>query len=206
MKNVTKRVEELKSLLRKLLKARKPEPMQKLEPLAALVRGALSANVPDAKVEEVLAIIGREFVDLNELRVATELEMQELLGARYPGIEQRATFIAHALNDIFEREHTLNLERLKTLNRKDVRQFIHDLPGIEPFVEAYVMLFAFEAIAVPVDQAMLDYLIRADVIAEGLSIVDAQKFLENHLKSGECYDFYVLVRGEALGRAKAKSG
>jgi hypothetical protein len=63
-----------------------------------------------------------------------------------------------------------------------------------------MMLFAFEAIAVPVDQAMLDYLIKNGVIAEGTSPADAQKFLENHLKAGECYDFYTLVRREALGR------
>ena len=82
MKNVTKRVDELKSLLRKLLRDRKPDPMQKLEPLAALLRGAFSADVSDAKVEELLATVERDFVDLNELRVATELELQELLGSK----------------------------------------------------------------------------------------------------------------------------
>lgn len=205
MKNVTKRVDAMKSLLRKLLRQRKPDAMPKREPLVALVRGAFSENVPDSRVDDLMAIVEREFVDLNELRVATELELQELLGVKYPGIEQRTQFVVQALNDIFGREHTLNLERLKTLGRKDVRQFIHQLPGISPFVEGYVMLFAFEAIAVPLDQTMLEYLIKNGVIAEGLGIAEAQKFLENHLKSGECHDFYATVRREALARAKAKS-
>ena len=33
---------------------------------------------------------------------------------RYPAIEQRVAMITRSLNDIFEREHTLSLDRLKT--------------------------------------------------------------------------------------------
>src|SRR5438046_629586 len=79
-----------------------------------------------------------------ELRVATDLEIQELLGVRYPQIEKRVAMITQALNNIFEREHTMNLERMKTISRRDARQFLRELPEIHPYVEAYVMLFAFD--------------------------------------------------------------
>ena len=112
MKNATKHADELKSLLKKLLKEEKPEAMESLEALQALVRGAMSYDVPDAKAGDAMKAINREFVDLNELRVATDLEVQELLGQKYPAIERRVSMITAALNNIFEREHTLSLDRL----------------------------------------------------------------------------------------------
>src|SRR4051812_12915463 len=102
MKNATKHAEELKSLNRKLIREHKPAERAPLEPLWALVRGAMSYDVPDGRVEEAIKVIEREFVDLNELRVATELEVQALLGQRYPQIEQRVNQITLALNAIFE--------------------------------------------------------------------------------------------------------
>jgi len=37
-------------------------------------------DATDAKAEEAMETIGRAFVDLNELRVATELEVQDMHG------------------------------------------------------------------------------------------------------------------------------
>lgn len=52
MKNATKHAEELRSLLKKLLKEHKPEPKPTYEPLQAMVRGAMSYDVSDARAEE----------------------------------------------------------------------------------------------------------------------------------------------------------
>src|SRR5215470_16830189 len=124
MKNATKHADELRSLLRKLLRDHKPEPKEPQEPLKALVKGAMIYDVPEEKAEAAMRAIDREFVDLNELRVATDLELQELLGTRYPDIERRVALMTMALNAIFEKEHTLSLERLKTVSKRDARQFL----------------------------------------------------------------------------------
>src|SRR6476659_5272884 len=124
MKNATKHAEQLRSLFRKLVKnAGKPEPMQKIDPLKALVRGAMSFDVSDGRADDAMKAIDKEFVDLNELRVATDLEIQEMLGQRYPAIEKRVAMITQSLNYIFEKEHTMNLERLNTISRRDAREF-----------------------------------------------------------------------------------
>src|SRR5688572_20223647 len=104
MKNPSKHPDDLKALFKRLSKEYKPEPRQPQEPLKALVRGAMSFDVADGRAEEAMRVIEREFVDLNELRVATELEVQELLGQKYPAIERRVAMITLALNRIFERE------------------------------------------------------------------------------------------------------
>jgi endonuclease III len=202
MKNATKHADELKSLLKKLLKEEKPEPKEDLEALQALVRGAMSFDVSDAKAEDAMKAINREFVDLNELRVATDLEIQEMLGQRYPAIEKRVAMITQSLNNIFEREHTLSLDRLKTLNKKDARQFLRELPEIHPFVEAYVMLFTLDGAAVPMDDEMLKYLVEQEIVEAGTTLEDAQKFVEHSIKAEDAYETYVCLRRAATGAKK----
>jgi endonuclease III len=208
MKNATKHADELKSLCKKLVKEHKPEEKQPQEPLWALVRGAMSYDVPDARAGEAIKIIQREFVDLNELRVATELEVQDLLGQRYPGIEQRVKQITAALNAIFEKEHTLSLDRQRTMSRRDALQFLSVLPEMQPFIEAYVMLFAFDGHALPIDNAMRDLLVDEEILDEGTSLDDAQKFAEHHIRAEECYAFFAALRArtaEGKSRKKAKA-
>ncbi len=202
MKNATKHAEELRSLMKRLLKEHRPEPKQAQDPLQALVRGAMSFDVPDARAEEAMRHIEREFVDLNELRVATDLEIQELLGVRYPSIERRVAMITQSLNNIFEREHTLSLDRLKTISKRDARQFLRELPDIHPFVEAYVMLFAFDGHAFPVDDETLEFLREQGIVEQSTTLDEAQRFVEHAVKAEECHDLYACLRRQSQAHAE----
>jgi endonuclease III len=205
MKNAGKHADELRTLLKRLIKEHKPGDRQPQEPLKALVRGAMSFDMPDARAEDAMRAIDREFVDLNELRVATDLEIQEMLGTKYPEIERRVEMITRSLNNIFEREHTLSLDRLKTVSKRDARQFLRELPDIHPFVEAYVMLFGFDGHAFPMDDDTLEYLRDHDIVEESTTLDEAQRFVEHHLKAEECYDFFACLRAGALeGKKKRK--
>src|SRR5688500_3427311 len=197
MKNATKHAETLKSLFKSLLKEGKPQPLHKTDPLKALVRGAMMFDVSDNRAEEAMKLVEREFVNLNELRVATDLEIQELLGTRYPNIEKRVEMITGSLNRIFEKEHTLSLDRLKTISKRDARQFLRDLPNMHPFVEAYVMLVGFEAPAVPVDDEILNYLKEEGVLEDNASLEEAQRFLEHNIKAEDCWEFFAVARRAA---------
>src|SRR6185436_12076324 len=203
MKNATKHAETLRSLFRSMLREGKPQPMEKLDPLKALVRGAMSWDVSDNKAEEAMKHIEKEFVHLNELRVATELEVQELLGVRYPAIEQRVEMITKCLNAIFEKEHTLSLDRLKTISKRDARQFLKDLPAINPFVEGYVMLFAFEGAAIPVDNEIANYLREEEVFDDKINLEDGQRFLETTLRL-RSVTIFTPASGVSCGRRRGR--
>ncbi len=207
MKNATKHAEDLKSLCRKLVREHKPGERPPIEPLWALVRGAMSYDVPDGRADDAIKAIEKEFVDLNELRVATDLEVQELLGVKYPDIQKRVEMITKSLNAIFEKEHTLSLDRLKTISRRDARNFLRELPEIHPFVEAYVMLMSLDGHAVPIDEAMLSYLREEEIVDDTVNVEDAQKFVEHHLKAEDCYPFFTSLRaasGEGSRKKKAR--
>lgn len=204
MKTATKRADELKSLFKKALKEHKPQPLEPLEPLTALVKAALAFDVPDDRADDALAAIEREYCDLNELRVATDLEIQDLIGARYPAGEQRAAIITQSLNAIFEKEHTLSLERLKSTKKAEARQFLRELPAMIPFVEAYTMLYGFGANTIPVDQTMAAHLIEKKIFDPDTAIEDVQKFCEHHIKAEDNYDFYAALRAASLSKKKGK--
>lgn len=204
MKNAAKHAEALRSLHKQLVREFSPPPPQPQEPLKALVRAAMSFNVSDDKADQAMRAIEKEFVDLNELRVATDLEIQELLGVRYPDIEKRVAMITQALNDIFEREQTLSLERLKTISKRDARQFLRELPDIHPFVEAYVMLYAFGGHCFPIDEEILAFLVEQEVVAPQTSLQEAQKFVENNLKAEEMHEFFASVRAAVFEESRRK--
>jgi len=207
MKNANKHADELRALHKRVSKDFKAEPRQPQDPLRALVRGAMSYDVSDARAEVAMRAIEKEFVDLNELRVATDLEIHELLGTRYPAIERRVAMITQSLNNIFEREHTLSLDRLKTVSKRDARQFLRELPDIHPFVEAYVMLYSFDGHAFPVDEEFLVSFRENGVIEDGTPAEEAQRFVEHHFKADECFEFYAALRryvADDSGKIKKK--
>jgi endonuclease III len=204
MKNAHKYADTLHSLHKKLIKEHKPHPAQPIEPLQALVRAAMSYDISDAKADEAVRAIHKEFVDLNELRVATDLEIQELLGVRYPDIQHRVQMITQALNNIFEREHTMSLERLKNISRRDARQFLRELPDIHPFVEAYVMLYGFEGNAFPIDNEILEMLRDEEVVESETNLEDAQKFVEHNLRDESMHEFFTSIRASAFGDSRKK--
>ncbi len=203
MKNATKHADNLRSLFKKLLKEGKPEPKQAVEPLRALVLGILSFDTADSRAQQAMEIIDREFVDINELRVATELEVIEIISPKYPQIEQRALMFHATLNQIFEKEHTLSFERIKTLGKKEARAMIKELPEMSPFVEGYTTLYGFDSGAIPIDDSILELLKESDTIEAETTHDEAQKFIESQLKADEMYDFYFVARRSVLAK-KAK--
>jgi hypothetical protein len=208
MKNATKYADELRTLYKRVVKQHPAPEFETQEALRALVRGAMLYDVSDARADEAVRLMEREFVGLNELRVATDLEIQELLGARYPQIEKRVAMITQSLNAIFEREHTLSLDRLKTVSRRDARQFLRELPEIHPFVDAYVMLFSFDGHAFPIDDDALAYLKEHDAAEESATLEEAQKFVEHNLKAEECRDLFFALRkitADSAGKEKKKA-
>jgi hypothetical protein len=50
---------------------------------------------------------------------------------------------------------------------------------------------------VPIDQQMLEFLVEHEIFEQGTTVADAQRFLENHLKAEECYEFYMACRAAA---------
>ena len=90
MKNASKHAAALKSLFRKLIRQHRPPPRPQVEPLRAIVMGVLAEQCDEARAHKAMEVFEETFVDINELRVATELELASMIGNRYPAAPERA--------------------------------------------------------------------------------------------------------------------
>lgn len=197
MKNASKHAATLKSLHRKLCRQHKAGDRPEMDPLRALVLGILREECDDGKATRAMAVLDEEFVDVNELRVATELELSILIGEDYPGAIDRSLRLREMLMSVFDAEGRLSIARVAAMNKKEQRATLHGLPTMSPFVEGHVALLGFSQAAVPVDERMRAYLESQGVLEPGGTVDEAQRFLESHLKSDECWPFFHACRMES---------
>lgn len=194
MKGAGKYAEELKALVKKMAKETKSAPLQKQEALRAMTRAIFCFDTTDARADEALTTIDREFVDINELRVATELEVQHLIGDKFPQIVNRSAMIYAIFNNIFEKEGVLGIDRIAVLKKAEIRQFLHVMAGMSSYVEAYVCLNSYDIAAMPVDEMSLAHLKQTGCVVPDATIDDAQKFIEGHLNPQELQDLFAGLR------------
>ena len=197
MKGAGKYADELKSLVKKFAKETKSATLPKQDPRRAMARAIFAFDTTEAKADEAMAIVDCEFVDINELRVATELEVHSLIGVKYPQIDKRATLIFTIFNALFDREGVMSLDRVATLKKAEIRQYLRNLPTMTPYVEAYACMTCFDIAAMPVDEMSLGYLKHAGCIDPEAAVEDAQKFIENHLKPEDMHDLFLGLRKHA---------
>src|SRR4051794_5704321 len=196
MNKVNVKVDVLKKMLARLVKAapaKRPEPV---DPLTRLIRAFLEYDCDEARTTVAERKIMENMVDFNELRVTPAIELAALLGVRYPFAESRCSALHRTLQSIFDREHQMRLDRLKEMKKTEVRPYFQSLAGITPYVEAAVCVDAFGVPAAPVDTKLLLWLISKDVLPEGTDIKTAQHVIEKHLKSTEAEEFFHGARRE----------
>lgn len=202
MKNASKHAETLKELLKKLTKRHKAtEARPQLEPLRALVLGVLREDCDDSRADEAMERFDEEFVDVNELRVATELELADLMGLKYPNVAQRSVRLRDMLMQLFDVEGRLTVDRIAGLTKKEQRQSLRNVPTMTPFVEAHLTLLGFGQSALPVDRSIRNFLSSEEAIDTDADLDETQKFLEGHLKADECWPAFVALRQAALAAA-----
>lgn len=208
MKNATKHAGALKAFAKKLAKTHDAGERPSIEPLHALVLGVLREAAPESLATKAMAIIDDEFVDLNELRVATELELEDMLEPLYDDNAERAAMLTGALSAIFDIEGRLSLDRVAGLSKREQRPALHKIAevaegDITPYVEAHVSLVSFGIGVVPVDEPTRTYLADAGAIDTEADLAEAQKFVEQNLKLDECWPFFVACRAESHGTTQA---
>jgi hypothetical protein len=199
MKNAGKHADALKALYKKLSREGKVLEKPKLDPVRAIVYSALLSGCSIKRVDDALKKLDEEFVDFNELRVATELEVADLVGEDYPGIEDRTSVIRNVLHGIFDRENSYKLEKVQELKKAELRDYLRGLPMITPFVEGFITQVCFDHAAIGVDEEMLGYLVDEEIVEPDTELEECQTFLEANIKADDCWPFFVLLQKEALG-------
>ncbi len=179
---------QINAFINKLPKGDTTPPPEDRTPIEELVYAFLLWESTQSRADNAMKRINATFVDLNDLRVSRDREVAAALGKTYPLLEERVMRLQASLEEVYIREYEVNLDAAAKLSKRDARKYIETLEGMVPFVAARLMLFKFEAHAIPVEQRLIDKLITAGVLDEGTDIAKAQGLLERHIKSEDALD------------------
>ena len=185
MKHDPAQIKKLNSLIRKLKARHKNLEFLEYAPTTQLVMAFLQADSSRRKAEQAYDALMEEMVDNNELRVSHTREIVEVLGEQYPRVHWRVERMREALNEVYRREHDIQMTKAAAMNKKDQRHYLDTLPGITPYAAASVMLLSFGGHAIPVDDKLAALLVREGIVDEDLGPAEIEALLLRQFKAGE---------------------
>jgi endonuclease III len=202
MKRGSEYAAKVKRLFNKLKREYgKPAPVDPTDPVEQIIISILTRDTSDSRAQKALANLRTVTVDLNDLRVTTVPDIVDCIGGDYPDGLQRAKDMRAALQNIFNRESILILDFLRDRTRRDARQYLESLDGVDAFTAASVVLWSLGGHAIPVDGQMVEMLIREDLVAPKSQRPTIQAFLEHHISASDAHTFSVLFRRYAVAHA-----
>jgi endonuclease III len=185
-----KRLKLLVSSLRsKLGKLRPPETT---DPITQVILGVLARDTPEERAAEALARLRAMVVDYNELRVIPPLELADVL-ADMPHARLKAEDISRALNSIFATEHSVTLDRVRELNKKEMLAVLAEIDGLEAYSRARIRRLGLGVHAIPLDEAMWAYARAQQIVDQRCPLEEAQAFLERQIAPDDALEFIALI-------------
>jgi len=202
MKQAKEYAKRVKRLFRNLTRKHgKPASAGPTDPILQLIEGILAINTTVYKARGVLTKLLQQMVDLNELRVTPPMELAALIGSGVPMAAQKSQWIVDALNDIRKRQEMLDLGFLRDRGRREAREYLESLTGVDKSVAAYVVLCSLGGHAIPVDDLTLFVLRKNEIVDDSADGVTVQHFLERHISAADARAFtellgkYVVAKG-----------
>ena len=174
-----------------------PEPDDPVRRLAIAVIGE-SRSDEDANraIDRALATM----VDWNEIRVSNAEELNAAMGNTKPEGLTRCQRLIDALGAIFTRENRLSLDRLKGLGRREARQYLEALAGVDEYTVASVLLWCLGGHAIPVNDALHEALRKAELVHPTATRAEVQAFLERNVNASQAKGFCVVMRLFSSGK------
>lgn len=182
-----------------------PEIPEPTDPLHQLVIATFAvAYGQPAATKAIRALLAR-MAGWNEVRVSRPEEINRAMRLGSPDPLVYCQRIVDVLEGVYERENTLSLNRLKQLGRREARQYLDELPGVDEYGTASVTLWSLGGHGIPVDDALLKELREADLVHPEASRAEVQAFLERHVNATDAKAFCIIMRDfKAPAPAKPK--
>jgi endonuclease III len=207
VKSAADPAKNLRSLLKKIGTVEPPEELPGSDdPLGVLVMSFLMWEASTEKAVAAFRRLMEGVVDYNALRVCMPHETVELIGDRYPKVLERCQRMRACLRDIYLREHSVDLSRLATCGKRDVRKFIESLEGMPPYVAARVLLLCYDTHAVPVDEQLRGQLLKASAADEELDVPDLAIWLSRQIKANVSLPTHYALQSWVEQQVKSSRG
>lgn len=170
------------------------------DPIRRLALSVFGLSGSEAQAERAIDRLLANVADWNELRVSLPAELCRALGDSISDGVGACQRLAQALQSIYEREHKISLERLKNLGRREARQFLETLKGVDEYAAAGIMLWSMGGHAIPVNDQQLHALKDAQLVHPTATRGEVQAFLERHIAADDAKRFCMVLRAVASKR------
>jgi len=197
MKDSKTYAQKISTLFKKLKKNTAVKPVKFDCSVDSIIYAALIEYLPFSKANSIFKKIHNHFVDNNDLRVARNEEIIDVLGGDNETNQQIASQLRKVLNSIFNRYDMLNLESLLEEGKRQAKKDLESLDGISPFMVSYCFLTSLHGHAIPVTQTMVDYLKQNGLVHPNSDLHDITGFLERQISASDAYAFFYLLKSEA---------
>ncbi len=88
----------------------------------------------------------------------------------------------------------MSLERLRSVGRREARQYLEQLEGVDEYAAASVLLWSLGAHAIPVGDRLLSALRAAELVHPTATRAEVQAVLERHVSAAEAQEFCLIMR------------
>ena len=167
------------------------------DPIRRLAIAILGVECGDHEANRAVDRLLTVMVDWNEVRVSSAEQVGRALGDRIPQGLERAQRLIDALQAIYEREHRVSLDRLRSIGRREARDYLEALEGVDDYVAASVMLWSFGGHAIPVNDTFLQALREAELAHPHATRAEVQAFLERNINAAQAKEFCLVMRSFA---------
>jgi len=183
----------LKQLKRAYRDAEASAPEDATDPVHHLLWSALLWDASQTKARAAYKKLTDAAADLNEFRVLLPAEIAELLGPRYPNVDERAARIRMLLTDVYNREHDVTLASLEKTQKREARKYLETLEGATPYISARTFAVGLDGHAIPVDSRLLEKLVAAGVAEEDADPAAVSGSLERAVKAADTIETIALL-------------
>ena len=202
MKNSKEYGTKIDKFVRSVKNGQKIKPADFDDPLDALIFGLISEHTTEKHARKVYKNLLAHFVDYNDLRVCRVEEVQEILEDFTPVGEQVSENLTRLLTALFDKYDTLSLKGIDEQGKRQAKKDLEELGGASRFAVNYCFLAAFGGHAVPLNEAMLNYLHSEELVDPQATPEEIEGFLERHISASAGWEFYELLRMATEGGLK----
>lgn len=195
---------QLTALLKKLKGQHNVDATGPHDPTMQLVVAFFQWEATTARADQIVDQLMAQMVDVNELRVTPDDEILRLIDDPDELMPQRVRRLREAMHEVFNREHSIEMKSAIASGKKEQRLYLDTLPAVPLYVAANVALLAFQAHAMPVDQQLIDALVREGVLKEEDTPREVEAGLLKHIKAADAAEAHLLFQAWVDQKAAAR--
>ncbi len=202
MKRGTEYAKRVKRLFNQWVRKHgRPELSAPIDPIEQLLIAILSVCTSNARGMAAARRVRQQMVDLNELRVTPPMELAELVRDVVPLAREKAERIVSVLNAIRRLQDSLDLSFLHQRGRREAREYLESLDGVDKTIAANVVLHSLGGHAIPVDDLTLYVLRKENLVDPAADAAEVQGFLERNVAAADARVFVELLDRYVAGKA-----